>query len=146
MDHYALLFVSDLAPNAPSDTISGIARQARSNNERTDITGLLVFDGKHFVQVMEGPQQAVVSTADLMKTDRRHERMEVLHSAAQTRPRRFPHWRLGYLVLDLQEFGLEGLRGKRGREALDAFNFMLPALDMAVGEALPAKLLRPKRS
>ncbi len=140
MDHYTLLFTSDLTPDAPLDAVASIARQARTNNTRTDITGLLVFDGQHFAQLMEGPEQAVVSVADLMRTDDRHRNMDFLHSAPSTGPRRFPSWRLGYLLLDLQEFGVGSLRGQRGPAALEAFNFMLPALDMAVGDAVPAQL------
>ena len=120
-----------------------IARQARANNQRTDITGLLVFDGQHFVQWMEGPEAAVTRVAALMDGDPRHEQMEILYSARAEDPRRFPTWRLGYLVLNLKQFGLKSLRGKRGPVAIEAFNFMLPALDMAVGEAVPAKLGRP---
>lgn len=142
LDHYTLLFVSALSADAPADTVIAIARQARRNNERTGITGLLVFDGENFAQLMEGPQDSVPAVADLMKTDHRHDRMEILHSAPASSARRFPSWRLGYLVMDLQEFGLQSLRGKRGARALDDFYFMLPALDIAVGEAVPKKLIR----
>ena len=143
VDHYTLLFVSDLAPSAPLDSVAGIARQARTNNARTDITGLLVFDGEHFAQLMEGPQAAVVSVAELMRTDRRHRAMEILYSVPSLKPRRFPSWRLGYLLMDLQEFGVASLRGQQGPAALEAFHFMLPALDMAVGDAVPRLISRP---
>lgn len=142
VDHYTLLFVSDLAPGAPLDSVAGIARQARTNNAQTDITGLLVFDGELFAQLMEGPQAAVVSVAGLMRTDRRHRGMNILHSAPLMKPRRFPSWRLGYLLMDLQEFGVTSLRGQQGPAALEAFYFMLPALDMAVGDAVPQLLRR----
>ena len=142
MDHRVLLFVSSLAPGAAPDTVVTIARQARRNNERTGITGLLVFDGEYFAQLMEGPTDAVVTVADLMAADPRHAKMEVLHSAPTSQPRRFPAWRLGYLLLDLQEFGLQSLRGQRGEAALESFNFMLPALDLALGEAIPDKLAK----
>ncbi len=142
LDHYSILFVSALSADAPADTVIAIARQARRNNERTGITGLLVFDGENFAQLMEGPQDTVPALADLMSTDPRHEHMEILHSAPTASARRFPSWRLGYLVMDLQEFGLQSLRGKRGARALDDFYFMLPALDIAVGEAIPNKLNR----
>ena len=142
MDRCILVFVSNLASDADADAVISIARQARTNNERTGITGLLVFDGEHFAQVMEGPADAVAAVADRMRTDSRHERMEILHSARAASPRRFPSWRLGYLQLDLQEFGPQSLRGKRGPAALEAFYFMLPALDIAIGETLPGKLAR----
>ncbi len=134
---YCLLYTSDIAPDAPPDTVIGIARQARANNARTGITGLLVFDGQHFAQLLEGPEDAVNNVAEKMRADSRHLRMEVLHSAPSSQPKKFSSWRLGYLVLDMQEFGLAGLRGKRGLAAVEAFKFMLPALDMDVGAAVP---------
>lgn len=142
LNHHTLLFVSALSTDAPADAVITIARQARRNNERTGITGLLVFDGENFAQLMEGPAEAVIAVADVMQSDPRHARMEILHSAAGASAMRFPSWRLGYLVMDLQEFGLQSLRGKRGAQALDDFYFMLPALDIAVGEAIPRKLNR----
>ena len=140
LDHHVLLFVSSLAPGAAPDAVITIARQARRNNARTGITGLLVFDGEYFAQLMEGPAGAVITVVDRMASDPRHVQMEVLHSAATTKPRRFPAWQLGYLLMDLQEFGLQSLRGQRGAAALDNFNFMLPALDIAFGEAMPDRL------
>ncbi len=140
-----LLFVSALASDASSDAVVTIARQARRNNALNGITGLLVFDGECFAQLMEGPADAVVRVADLMKSDRRHDGMEILHSAPTSNPRRFPGWRLGYLVMDLQEFGLQSLRGQRGPAALESFYFMLPALDIAHGEAIPDKLLQGRK-
>ena len=146
MDHFTLLFVSSLAPNAHADTVTGIAKQARRNNWRRGLTGLLVFDGKHFCQFMEGPMGDVLAVADLMETDRRHERMEVLLSAAMRQPRSFPSWELGYLLLDLQESGLGSLRNQRGKPALEAFKLMLPALDAAVGQAVPERLWKRSAS
>ena len=61
LDHHVLLFVSSLAPGAAPDTVITIARQARRNNARTGITGLLVFDGKYFAQLMENSTEAVVA-------------------------------------------------------------------------------------
>lgn len=48
-----------------------------------------------------------------------------------TDPRRFSAWRLGYLLMHLQEFGLKSLRGQRGMTALESFEFMLTTLDPA---------------
>ena len=49
--------------------------------------------------------------------------------------------------MDLQEFGLASLRGQKGRQALESFDFMLPALDIALGEAIPDQLwANPQRA
>lgn len=135
--HQVLLYVSDLATKAPLDTVATIARQSRVNNERKGITGLLVFDGECFAQFLDGPTESIAALQEHLKADRRHERMEVLHSGPHAGVPRFPGWRLGYLLMDLQEFGLASLRGKRDAAAMEAFEFMLPALDISVGEDIP---------
>lgn len=65
--------------------------------------------------------------------------MEVVQSGP-VQSRRFPSWRLGYLRLDFQEFGILSLRGKTGAAAIEAFDFILPALDIQVGDAQPARI------
>ena len=143
-DHFCLLFVSTLAAGTPADVVTGITSQARVNNGRSGITGLLVFDGEDFAQLMEGDEQVVRSVSDRMMSDPRHDRMEVVYAQNVSTPRRFPTWRLGYLVLNLMEFGPHSLRGMRGRPALESFNFMLPALDIAMGNAVPARLAKSR--
>jgi hypothetical protein len=44
--------------------------------------------------------------------------------------RRYPGWKLGFLRLDLAEFGIASLRGQRGRKGIEAFAFIVPALDI----------------
>ncbi len=141
-DHFALLYVSDLAASRLADVVAGIARQARANNQRKDITGLLVFDGESFAQLVEGAESTILSLLERLKADTRHERVEVLQIGPSMMPRRFAGWRLGYLLLELHEFGIASLRGKQGPTAMEDFKLMLPALDMEAGDAVPKLLIR----
>jgi hypothetical protein len=136
---HVLLYVSRLATDAAGDAVQRIAQESRNNNARDDITGLLAFDGVTFTQYVEGPLEAVDRLLSRLKEDWRHEDMEVLHRGEST-SRRFPGWRLGYLRLDLQEFGIASLRRMRGATAVEAFTFILLALDFDVGQAQPERL------
>ncbi len=141
-DHFTLLYVSDLAAGSPATVVADIARQARANNQQVDITGILAFDGESFAQFVEGAELTILSLLERLEEDTRHERMEVLQVGPSTLPRRFPGWRLGYLLLDLHEFGIASLRGKRGSTALEDFEFMLAALDIEAGDAVPELLIK----
>ncbi len=101
-----------------------------------------VFGGESFVQLVEGAELTIQSLLNQLKADTRRERREVLHVGPSMRPRRFPECRLGYLLLELHEFGIASLRGKRGSTAMDDFKLMLPALNIEAGHAVPKLLIR----
>ena len=138
LDHFSLLYVSDLAVASPTNVVAGITRQSRANNQRNDITGILVFDGECFAQLVEGSERAIHGLLKLLRSDTRHERLEVLELAPSMSPRTFPGWRLGYLKTELHESGLASLRGKQGPSATTHFARILPVLDIESGDAVPA--------
>lgn len=49
-----------------------ILRESRTNNGVDGISGLLTFDGRGFVQVIEGPPESVEATFGRIQQDRRH--------------------------------------------------------------------------
>ncbi len=70
---------------------------ARKNNERLELTGLLVFGNGGFLQVFEGPDDAVDFLYEKLCADPRHEML--MQSHRFTRERSFPEWRMGYVRL-----------------------------------------------
>jgi hypothetical protein len=81
---------------------------------------------RSFAQLIEGPGNALSRLNARLERDVRHVRMEVLNWSSECEKGRFPAWRLGYLKYDLDVFGLAGLRGKRSKVELEAFEFMIP--------------------
>ncbi len=125
---FTLLYVSELTiPDAGE--VDRICHQSRDNNERDDITGLLVFDGKAFCQFVEGPEPAVAALLGRLELDSRHTRMSVLHHGPALADRRFTDWRLGYAYSADPE-AIARVEQKRGSEALlefDRLHRVLPA-------------------
>lgn len=64
-------------------------------NKRKDITGVLIFTGTHFCQLLEGPSGAVHDRIDRIRRDPRHSDIWVVHQEAIT-ARRFAGWSMGY--------------------------------------------------
>ena len=134
LNHFSLLYVSDLVSKAGPNAIGHIARQSRVNNRRDDITGLLVFDGSIFVQMLEGSQAALGNLLARLHNDPRHENIETLIFDKANSERQFPNWQLGYFFLDDAPDGISGLRGTRDAAALLSFGSLLGHLDLNAAE------------
>ncbi len=61
-----------------ADTLSAILSCAWANNPSHGITGVLLFDGAYFVQVLEGPSDEVEQLYEMIARDLRHESIELI--------------------------------------------------------------------
>jgi hypothetical protein len=71
--------------------LDGILVQARRNNPRNDLTGALIVRGDLYLQLLEGPEAAVMATFAKIARDNRHLAVKLLvkESVAE---RLFPDW------------------------------------------------------
>lgn len=68
-----LIYLSDRPKTVSDETIvDGIVLPAMRFNERADITGCLWFGRRHFLQVLEGPEEAVRPLYGRIEKDKRH--------------------------------------------------------------------------
>jgi hypothetical protein len=72
-----------------------ILAASRRNNARDRITGLLFFNGKRFLQVIEGEETAVDTTFTRIQADGRHYGLVVL-SNREVATREFGEWAMAY--------------------------------------------------
>lgn len=89
-----LLYISTVSP-ACQVNLAEILDLSRRNNRNAQITGLLLFNGKRFLQVLEGPLDAVSTTYQRIAADGRH-RAPVLLARKQIAAREFGEWSMGY--------------------------------------------------
>jgi len=125
---HEILYVSKLAADAPIRVVADIAVQSRSANRNREITGLLVFDGMHFCQQLEGGDTEVSELMERIRVDPRHTDIEILHRGPLVE-RRFRQWSLGYTSVEDIEV-LARLEQLQGQAAVEAFMGMLPGLDL----------------
>jgi hypothetical protein len=90
-----LIYASDAA-DLDDGQASLILKQARSGNRTRDLTGVLVFDGRHFLQVLEGSRVAVTEAFCRIAGDPRHQNVGLI-SVDDVAERDFPDWTMGYL-------------------------------------------------
>lgn len=116
-----LLYVSELADEASPSVVGAIAKAARANNAQLGISGMLIFDGGRFAQLLEGPAEAVDHLLEKLEADRRHVHLRVLSMREHDARAHFASWGLGYLWIDEDENdGIERLLRQTSAMAAEA--------------------------
>ena len=76
-----------------------LLRTSRINNARAGVTGMLLYKGGTFLQVIEGPQQAIDTLYAKVCRDARHKSVIKLLSGP-TLERQFGNWQMAFRNLD----------------------------------------------
>lgn len=99
----SLTYTSWARPGFNEADLDGILRSAQTNNPLEGITGVLIFNGGAFLQILEGGESAVDEMAQRLRSDPRHFNMFV-RSEEVVSQRAFPDWSMAYLRVDGGEF------------------------------------------
>lgn len=85
-----------------------LLESSRKANIVTGITGMLLYRGGNFIQVIEGENEAVLQLYKNIKADPRHRDVTLLSQDPIT-TRQFPGWSMGFRNIDqLSKQELEG--------------------------------------
>lgn len=96
-----LIYVSALRPGC-EDQLGPILESAQRHNGVNGVTGMLLYSGGNFMQVLEGPDAAVQEAYDRIAQDPRHDHIELI-SRVQVNQREFADWRMGFRQLSEQD-------------------------------------------
>lgn len=99
----SLTYTSWARPGFSEADLDGILQAARTNNPMDGITGLLIFNGGAFLQILEGAETAVDEMSQRLRADPRHFNMFV-RAEQFIAGRAFPDWGMAYLRVDDGEF------------------------------------------
>ncbi|MBT1702909.1 BLUF domain-containing protein [Chryseosolibacter indicus] len=94
-----LVYVSNRNANCTDEEIDKILQSCQRNNANRDITGVLLYSDKHFVQYLEGNYSEIIDLYDRIKTDNRHQKT-ILITSAPIKERTFPSWQMGAKKID----------------------------------------------
>ena len=89
-----LLYRSVSKGELPTKQLQAILEKSKANNARDEISGILVYRGKMFLQLIEGSDAAVAKTFARIRTDNRHYDVGIMMKI-ETEARIFPHWTMG---------------------------------------------------
>ena len=73
----SLTYTSLASLDLDARDLDAIHAKARELNALDGITGLLVFNGTHFLQIVEGSPEAIDDLVERLRRDRRHSAFEV---------------------------------------------------------------------
>ena len=110
-----------------TEDLEDIHRAAREQNALDGITGLLVFNGTHFLQIIEGSESAIDELIERLRKDPRHTGFEI-RDRRKVETRSFPDWSMELVRVKASYF-----------EARDTIADRIPE---AVPEAIKARLFR----
>lgn len=99
MELKSLIYTSWAQPAIRSDDVDAIVRSAQINNPLDGITGILIFNGTAFMQILEGSETAIDDLFQRLVNDRRHSNTKV-RSEHTIDARSFPDWSMAYLKLE----------------------------------------------
>ena len=90
---HQLTYISTARAALGEAEIDVILASSRRHNNRNGVTGILVYDGKRFLQALEGERDAVETTYLRIKADPRH-RAAVQLSLRDIEKREFGRWEM----------------------------------------------------
>ncbi|ULB12133.1 BLUF domain-containing protein (plasmid) [Cereibacter azotoformans] len=95
-DLVSLSYRSRVRLSDPVGDMVRIMQSSRVRNPRLGITGILLYNGLHFVQTLEGPQEACRDLFLRISQDPRHSEITAFGLSTIER-RRFPDWSMRLL-------------------------------------------------
>ena len=124
------MYCSRMASDDVVNQVASIVKVAREFNASQGISGMLVFDGQHFCQYIEGPGEPLAELVGRIGRDPRHNRIRDLLPLGASEPRLFESWSMAYQIVD-DSNGLERFFSLQGQEAVENLLRLIPELDRA---------------
>ncbi len=93
-----LIYFSNASPNLTERNLEDILEESIARNSRCGITGILAYDEFHFMQILEGGEEAVNSLYLSIAADPRHYNVRLLNFQ-QIENRRFDDWSMALAKL-----------------------------------------------
>ena len=91
----SIVYVSVASREMSDADISAVLTQSRANNGCRQLTGALLYHRGRFIQVLEGPDDEVLTRFDIISRDPRHSGLQTV-SRKQIGARQFPEWTMGF--------------------------------------------------
>ncbi len=99
MKLYFLIYVSLANGDLSEQQLLELLEVSRENNVRDEITGMLLYKERRFMQLLEGSEAAVCATYNRIARDSRHSDVTILLEGP-TQERDFAEWSMGFQALD----------------------------------------------
>lgn len=99
----SLTYTSLARLDLQSDDLEAIHRTARETNALEGITGMLIFNGTNFLQIIEGGHAAIDELVERLRRDHRHSGLEI-HDERSVEELSFPDWSMELVKVSASYF------------------------------------------
>jgi len=90
-----LLYISSAVKPMNDDQLLVLLQECRHSNSKEGITGMLLYCGESFIQVLEGEEEDIDELFKVIKKDPRHTNVTVLEKK-EISERKFANWSMGF--------------------------------------------------
>ena len=108
----SLTYTSLARLDLTAEDLEAIHRTAREVNALEGISGLLIFNGTHFLQIIEGAPQAIDDLVERLRRDPRHSGFEV-RDERMVSARSFPDWSMELVRVSASYFDAKDTLSQR---------------------------------
>ena len=98
-DLACLVYVSAAGAELTHEQLVDLLKRSRANNAREGITGMLLYKGGNFMQLIEGPRDRVTALFERIRHDPRH-RLVYRLLLEPVATRQFPDWSMAFHDID----------------------------------------------
>ncbi len=99
---FHIAYVSSAVTEFTKPQLRELLTRSQENNGRMEITGLLLYGGGNFMQVVEGPEASVRALYDIVCKDPRHKDIYTLLEEPLAQ-REFPDWSMAFHDLEMMK-------------------------------------------
>ncbi|WP_394759175.1 BLUF domain-containing protein [Flavobacterium sp.] len=102
MSLHRIIYLSTAADNLSIDELKQLWIKAKSNNEKINVTGILLYIDGDFLQIFEGEKEIVQNLFELIKIDKRHKSIITVYNNTIDKLV-FPDWSMAFSSTDYKE-------------------------------------------
>lgn len=96
---YFILYLSSASKPMSDDELFELLEEVREKNKKVEITGMLLYKGGNFLQMLEGEKEVVKALFQKIKKDSRHKDIVTIMEG-ETEKRTFESWSMGFVNMD----------------------------------------------
>lgn len=100
----SIIYVSKVKNMLGQHELTALADEAARSNNENQITGLLVYNGEHFMQLIEGESSRIENLLKRIERDDRHSDLVVIRRR-EDQPRECPAWSMRCYTVPLKGVG-----------------------------------------
>jgi hypothetical protein len=99
---FSLTYASSAIEPFTHEQLRTLLQVSRANNDKVGVTGMLLYKGGNFLQVLEGEREAVLAVKARIDRDARHRGILLLLTSEHS-GREFGNWSMAFRDLDGSE-------------------------------------------